>query len=166
MSAGGRLPVIVVMGPSGSGKTTVGGALASELGWRFVDADALHPPANVAKMASGVPLDEADRGPWLEAVRGELAGMAAAGRGGVVACSALRRAHRERLGVPGVRFAYLKASPETLRARLAGRAGHFFSAALLASQLDAFEEPAGALTLDATRPPGELVAELRRRLGA
>ncbi|HEU4403792.1 MAG TPA: gluconokinase, GntK/IdnK-type [Polyangiaceae bacterium] len=166
--AGGRAPVVVVMGPSGSGKTTVGGLLAAELGVRFVDADALHPPANVAKMATGAPLDEADRGPWLEALRGELEAMVAAGRGGVLACSALRRSHRARLGVPGVAFAYLKAPPETLRRRLAERAGHFFPAALLDSQLEALEEPEGegALTLDATRPPGELAAELARAFGA
>lgn len=163
--AGGEAPVVVVMGPSGSGKTTIGGRLAAELGWRFVDADALHPPANVTKMASGAPLDEVDRGPWLDALRAELEAMVAAGRGGVLACSALKRAHRARLGAPGVHFAYLKAPAETLRRRLVERPGHFFPAALLESQLEALEEPAGALALDATRPPAELVAELRRALG-
>jgi gluconokinase len=164
----GGEPVVVVMGPSGAGKSTVGRALADELGWRFVDADALHAPASVAKMAAGVPLDDDDRRPWLDALRAELDGMVAAGRGGVLACSALRRAHRARLAAPGVAFAYLKAPAETLRRRLSARPGHFFPVALLDSQLAALEEPDGALTLDATRPVAELVAELARfaRAGA
>ena len=89
--------IVVVMGVSGAGKTTVGAALAGEMGWDFLDADEFHPPANVAKMASGKPLDDTDRWPWLERLNGELAAREAAGSGAVLACSALKEAYRARL---------------------------------------------------------------------
>jgi gluconokinase len=142
---------VVVMGVSGSGKSTVGAALAQRLRVPFVDADTLHPAANIAKMAAGEPLDDNDRYPWLEMVGDWLAGHR---DGGVVSCSALKRMYRDQLRAhcPGVEFLYLSGAPELIAGRLAARSGHFMPAALLRSQFDALE-PLGAdeagITLDA-----------------
>ncbi|HEX4098071.1 MAG TPA: gluconokinase, partial [Caulobacteraceae bacterium] len=101
---------LVVMGVSGSGKSTIAAPLAKALGWDFKEGDELHPPANIEKMASGHPLTDADRWPWLHAVRAWIDAEVAAGRSGVITCSALKRAYRDRLrdGQPAVRFIYLK----------------------------------------------------------
>jgi gluconokinase len=133
---------IVVMGVSGSGKSTVGSALAQRLRVPFIDADTLHPPANIAKMAAGEALDDDDRYPWLEEVGQWLADHRG---GGVVACSALKRTYRDRLRAhcPRVEFLHLRGSPELIGSRLAARSGHFMPAALLRSQFDALE-PLGA----------------------
>ncbi|CDO89083.1 gluconate kinase [Mycobacterium triplex] len=130
------------MGVSGSGKSTVGSALAQRLRVPFVDADSLHPPANVAKMAAGQPLDDDDRHPWLDRVGEWLADHR---EGGVASCSALKRAYRDQLRAhcPRVEFLYLRGSPELIGARLAARSDHFMPAALLRSQFDALE-PLGA----------------------
>lgn len=126
------------MGVSGSGKSTVGAALAQRMGVPFVDADTLHPPANIAKMTAGEPLDDDDRYPWLDQV-GEW--LAAHRDGGVASCSALKRSYRDQLRVhcPGVEFLHLSGSPELIGGRLAARSGHFMPAALLRSQFDALE---------------------------
>lgn len=128
------------MGVSASGKSTVGAALAERLGVPFLDGDDLHPAENVAKMASGRPLDDDDRMPWLDAVGGVLADAAATG-GLVVACSALKRAYRDRLRAkaPAAVFVHLAGDPETLARRAAERTGHFMPASLLVSQLAALE---------------------------
>jgi gluconokinase len=133
---------IVVMGVSGSGKSTVGSALAQRLRVPFLDADALHPPANIAKMTAGEPLNDDDRYPWLEKVGEWLAGHR---DGGVVACSALKRKYRDQLRAhcPRVEFLHLRGSPEVIGRRLAARSGHFMPPALLQSQFDALE-PLGA----------------------
>jgi gluconokinase len=133
---------IVVMGVSGSGKSTVGSVLAQRLGVPFVDADSLHPPANIAKMSAGQPLDDDDRYPWLERVGEWLAGHS---DGGVVSCSALKRKYRDQLRAhcPSAQFLHLSGSAKAIGARLAARTGHFMPAALLRSQLDALE-PLGA----------------------
>lgn len=159
-------PLVVVMGPAGCGKTTVGSALAAQLAVPFRDADDLHPPDNRARMARGQPLDETHRAPWLERVHAELAAAAATGRGLVMACSALRAAHRSTLanGLPALRFVVLAVDRATLAARLAARPGHFFPASLLDSQLAAFEPPADALTVDGTRPVAELAAAIAAAL--
>jgi gluconokinase len=139
------LPVVVVMGVSGCGKSAVGAALAERLGVPCADADDFHPAANIAKMASGRPLDDADRWPWLDIVAGWIAERGTAG--GVVGCSALRRRYRDRLraGAPGVPlfFLHLDGTEELLTGRLTARTGHFMPASLLRSQLDALE-PLGA----------------------
>jgi carbohydrate kinase (thermoresistant glucokinase family) len=155
--------VIVVSGVSGSGKSTVGALLASRLGWDFLDADDLHPPANIAKMASGVPLTDADRGPWLDAV-GRAA--SAPGRAGaVVACSALRVVHRDRLRerVPDLVVVQLMAHPDLIGDRLSTRVDHFMPPTLLASQFAALEPLSAAeagLVLDVGATPEALVARI------
>ncbi|ORV61728.1 gluconate kinase [Mycobacterium europaeum] len=144
---------VVVMGVSGSGKSTVGTALAQRLRVPFVDADTLHPRANIAKMAAGEPLDDDDRFPWLDRV-GEW--LAAHRRGGVVSCSALKRKYRDQLRghCPRVEFLHLAGSPALISGRLATRTGHFMPAALLRSQFDALEPLAAdesGVTVDAGR---------------
>jgi gluconokinase len=133
------LPLIVVMGVSGSGKTTIGGMLAARLGVPYAEADDFHPAANIAKMAAGLPLDDADRAPWLDTIAGWLAERGP--RGGVVSCSALRRRYRDRLrtAAPGLFFAHLDGAPELVAARLGARTGHFMPPGLLDSQFDALE---------------------------
>ena len=134
---------LVVMGVSGSGKSTIAQRLAAALGWEFLDGDDLHPPANIVKMSAGVPLQDADRWPWLEAIASWMRGELDAGRSAVVACSALRRVYRDRLreAGPGVRFVYLAVAHEELARRMRARA-HFMPPALLDSQLATLEEPA------------------------
>jgi carbohydrate kinase (thermoresistant glucokinase family) len=134
---------ILVMGVSGSGKSTVGRALATRLGRPFLDADDLHPPANVAKMSAGIPLTDADRAPWLRRISQWLADRRAAGEPGVLACSALKRAYRDRLRAtePGLRIAFLAGEPDLLAERLGARHGHFFPARLLQAQLADLEVP-------------------------
>jgi gluconokinase len=135
-------PLLVVMGVSGSGKSTVGAALAQRLGVPFADADDLHPPANIAKMASGQPLDDDDRYPWLETIGAWLAERDAAG--GVISCSALKVAYRDQIRrhAPRVRFIHLSGSRDVIARRQASRPGHFMPASLLASQF-AILEPLG-----------------------
>ncbi|MEW2359127.1 gluconokinase [Spirillospora sp. NPDC029432] len=153
-------PLLVVMGVSGSGKTTFGTALARRLGVPFADADDFHPAANIAKMSAGVPLDDADRLPWLRAIGGWLAGHA--GSGGAVGCSALKRAYRDLLReyAPAVEFVHLDGDPEVVRRRVAARPGHFMPAALVDSQFEALEplEPGErGIVLDLDTPVGDLV---------
>ena len=159
--------VVVVMGVAGSGKSTVGKALAAALGWRFVDADDHHSPANVAKMARGEPLDDADRLPWLDELHGIIADALGRRAGLVLACSALKARYRERLtgGDARVRFAYLAGTPELLRSRLAQRAGHFMKPGMLDSQLAALEPPAEAIEVDAALPVEAIVAHVCAALG-
>jgi gluconokinase len=128
---------VVVMGVSGSGKSTVGAALAGRLGVPFADADSFHPAANVAKMAAGTPLDDDDRGPWLDAVGQWLADH----DDGVMSCSALKRRYRDQLRAhrTDIAFLQLTGSPELIAARQAGRAGHFMPSSLLMSQFEALE---------------------------
>lgn len=134
---------VIVMGVSGSGKSAVGAALADALGLPFADGDDFHPARNVAKMSAGQPLGDTDRWPWLDAIGGLIDRWRAAGQGGVVACSALRRSYRDRLraGRPQVRFAFLDVPRSVLVARLADRPGHFMPASLLDSQLATLEPP-------------------------
>lgn len=130
---------VVVMGVAGSGKTTVGARLADRLGARFVDADGLHPQANVDKMSAGQPLDDDDRWPWLQRVRDELC----SGQPTVVACSALTRRYRDVLReAGGVQFVFLDLDAATARERAENRAGHFMGTGMVASQFETLEDPA------------------------
>lgn len=127
------------MGVSGSGKTTVGRCVAERLGVPFADGDDFHTPENRARMARGEPLDDADRAPWLDALRAHLLACKARGSGGVLACSALKNAYREHLDVGGVAFRRVTAPEDVLYRRLETRKGHYFPKTLLQSQLDALE---------------------------
>ena len=153
------------MGPAGSGKTTVGELLAGQLGWEFADGDNFHSPANIEKMTRGVPLDDNDRIPWLEAIREAMEQWNAQRRNVVMACSALKKSYRERLQInSGVRLVYLKGTYDLLRERLHARKGHYATEQLLASQFADLEEPTDAVTVDVARTPEEIVAGIRRQL--
>lgn len=136
---------VVVMGPSGVGKTTVAKLIAERVGWRFAEADAFHPPANIDKMSKGVPLTDDDRWPWLALIRDWMSDEAAAGRDSVVTCSALKRSYRDVLrgAHARVRFVALTASAKLVEARMAERKGHYMPVSLLASQFAALEPLAG-----------------------
>lgn len=135
--------VLVVMGVSGSGKTTIAALLAGRLGWEYEDGDDFHPPENVAKMHGGTPLTDEDRWPWLQAIAGWIDATRSAGRHGVVACSALRRAYRDILigDRPDVRLVYLHGDKQLIAARQAARLNHYMPATLVDSQFAALEEP-------------------------
>ena len=157
--------VLVVMGVSGSGKTTIAKPVAEHLGWDFEEGDDLHPAANIAKMKAGHPLTDADRGPWLLAVRGWIRRELDAGKSGVITCSALKRAYRDRLseGLPGVRFVYLKGDETTIGARMQQRHGHFMPQSLLDSQFDTLEPPTPdehAIAIDIRQPVEKQVEQI------
>ena len=157
--------IVVVMGVAGSGKTTVGAALAAELGCAFLDADVLHPEANVEAMQQGKPLTDDDRAPWLAAVHMRLLEAAHRGDRLVVACSALKRSYRRVLGRGiHVTWVYLKGDAELIRRRLERRTNHFMRSDLLASQFDALEEPRDAIVVDVSPPPDAIVREILARL--
>jgi gluconokinase len=159
--------VVIVMGVAGSGKTTVGRRLAEALGWSYCEGDDLHPPANLQKMAAGLPLTDADRLPWLLELRRRIEHFLGAGENAVTACSALKASYREILagGLEGVRFVHLTGSPALIRERLAHRTGHFMKAAMLDSQLAALEPPEGAVEVDVAGSPEAIVEVIRGRLG-
>ena len=163
----GRTPVIVVvMGVTGSGKTTIGVLLAQRLAWEFVDADSFHSPENVEKIRRGIPLGDADRAPWLWALRDAMEGWVAQHESVMLACSALKESYRDELCIAGeTRFVYLKGSYDLIYQRLRHRHGHFASEAILASQFAALEEPDDAITVDVDHSEDEIVAEIVRQLG-
>jgi gluconokinase len=161
---------VVLMGVSGSGKTTVAELLAKQLGWRFIEGDKLHPPANVEKMKQGIPLTDADRAPWLDRIGEELRSWVTAGQSGVLTCSALKRAYRDRIrsARPDVRIVYLKGSEALIKSRVAARHHEYMPASLLKSQFAALEEPApdeAVVTVDAVGSPETEVAAIIAKLG-
>jgi gluconokinase len=157
--------IVLLMGPAGSGKTTVGELLASQLGWEFADGDSFHSPANIEKMSRGVPLDDHDRIPWLDAIRAAMEHWNAQRRNVVLACSALKKSYRERLLInSAVRLVYLKGTFDLLRQRLHARKGHYATEQILKSQFADLEEPADAITMDVARSPEEIVAQIRKQL--
>jgi len=158
--------VVILMGVAGSGKTTIGQRLARDLGWPFYDGDDFHPPANVDKISRGMALTDADREPWLAALRQLIADQVRDGRSAIVACSALKLAHRDRLRVDKdhVRFVYLKGDYTLIQQRLEAREGHFAQANLLNSQFEALEEPGDALTVDVCPAPEAVVSLIKRGL--
>jgi gluconokinase len=157
--------IVVLMGVCGSGKTVVGQALATDLGWPFFDGDDFHPPANVAKMAAGTPLVDADRWPWLDRLAAEMAAMNERGADAVLACSALKNAYRDRIGRAGnVRFVYLEGDYDTIAARLATRAHRYMPPTLLASQFATLEEPEDAIVIDVRDSVPVQIAKIRTGL--
>jgi carbohydrate kinase (thermoresistant glucokinase family) len=153
---------VVVMGVSGSGKSTLGALLADALAVPFLEGDSFHPPENVARMAAGIALTDADRDGWLRTLAGQLQQHADAGV--VMSCSALKRSYRDVLrgGAPKLALICLSGAPETLAQRMAGRSGHYMPPSLLASQLATLEPPQPdehALTLDIRHAPEQLLGE-------
>ncbi|WP_293423854.1 gluconokinase [Phreatobacter sp.] len=160
--AGRALPTaLVVMGVSGSGKSTVGIEIARRLGWDFRDGDAFHPPSNVAKMRSGAPLTDDDRWPWLDAIAAEVAARENRGDHVVIACSALKRAYRDRLRASraAIRFVHLAGSFELIDGRMQARQDHFMPASLLKSQfatLEPLEPDEDSVTVPVNADPSEI----------
>lgn len=161
--------IVLLMGVSGSGKTTVGEALAAKLGCAFFDADHFHPRANILKMATGQPLTDDDRLPWLHTLRGMIEGWLGVGASAVLACSALKRRYRDLLMRPGepIRLVYLRGDAATILDRMRGRS-HFFKPAMLQSQFDALEPPTSAeaaVIVDIDAEVDEVVAAILTALG-
>lgn len=153
------------MGIVGAGKTTIGTLLARRLGWEFIEGDSFHPPANIEKMSHGIPLSDADRIPWLEAIRDVIRQRVAASLSAVVACSALKSSYRDVLRVgPEVQFVYLRGDPKMIAERLQARHGHFATEQLLASQVETLEEPEDAIIVDVSGTPEQIVEKVLRRL--
>jgi len=162
--------VLVLMGVSGSGKTTVAQVIAERLHWPFEEGDALHPPANVAKMAAGHPLTDEDRAPWLAKVADWVDARLDAGESGVITCSALKRSYRALIDRRGerVEFVYLHGSRELIASRLAARHGHFMPSSLLDSQLATLEEPTAdepAIRVEIGAAPQAVAADVLAALG-
>jgi gluconokinase len=164
--------ILVVMGVSGSGKTEVGRGLAAALGAGFFDADEYHPPANVAKMSAGTPLTDDDRRPWFDRLDREVIAPCAPGETRVLACSALKKIHRDRLRAasPGaVRFVHLAGDFDTIHGRMTARQGHFMRAEMLRSQFATLEDPAAqgeqdVLTVSIHPPVREIVRQITSSL--
>ena len=160
--------ILIVFGVSGAGKTTVGKMLAEQLGWHFLEADDFHPTANIKKMRSGHPLTDDDRWPWLERSRQQIERSLAAEENAVLACSALKRAYRDRLRVSEeVKFVFLRGDYALIEKQLRSRHGHFMNPTLLQSQFDDLEEPQpdeNVLTIQLGRSPQELVEEIIAKL--
>jgi len=166
----GPPPVLVVMGVSGAGKSTVAKAVAARLRWTFLEGDDLHPAANVAKMRRGIPLDDADRAPWLAAIAAWIDAQARAGAPGIVACSALKHRYRQVLtdGRPFVRIVYLEGDRDIIRERIEARKHAYFPAALLDSQFEALEPPGPdehPIVVDVSQPLEAQVEEIIKAVG-
>ncbi len=159
--------VIILMGAAGAGKTTVGQALAATLGWTFLEADDYHTPASVARLRAGIALTDVDRAPWLATLRALVARAVDRREHTVLACSALKAAYRGTLshGLRQVRVVYLQATEPLLHERLAARQGHIAGPAILPAQLADLQEPADALTVDASWPVERIVARVRYEYG-
>ena len=150
------------MGVAGSGKSTIASLLAERLDWAYVDGDSFHPPANIAKMSAGTPLDDEDRWPWLHAIAAHIDAIRAAGGHAVVTCSALKRAYRDILigSRADVRLVYLDADRQTITSRFASRTGHFMPVSLVESQFAALEVPSGEerpMVVSIEPPPAAIV---------
>jgi gluconokinase len=156
----------MIMGVTGSGKTTVAEMLAQKHGWEFADADDFHSPANKEKIRQGIPLTDADREPWLQALHARVAEWAAESRNAVLACSALKKSYREEISTGDApTIVYLRGSYELIASRLRERHEHFADVKILASQFATLEEPSNAITIDVTQTPAQIVSEIESRLG-
>lgn len=154
--------IVIVMGVSGSGKTTVGKLLAESLDWDFQDADDFHPAGNIEKMSRGIPLDDADRMPWLWQMQSAIADWLQAKKNVVLACSALKASYRSLLfgDRTGMKLIYLKGDFELISRRLQQRKNHYMKAGLLSSQFAALEEPHNVIVIDAAQPPEAIVQQI------
>jgi gluconokinase len=158
--------IVVVMGVTGAGKTTVGSLLAAQLGWEFADADSFHPASNVEKMSHGIPLTDADRAPWLAAMRSTIERWISEKKSAVLACSALKRSYRQELLIsPEVHLVYLRGSYESIARQLRARHGHFATESILADQFANLEEPEDANVIDVGQDPATMVKQIRVQLG-
>jgi gluconokinase len=160
-------PILVVMGVAGTGKSTVAGLLAERLHWELQEGDDLHPPANVAKMSAGIPLDDQDRWPWLDAIAAWIASKRERGEPGLVTCSALKRSYRDRLRGPNVIFVFLNGPRAVIEARIASRTSHYMPPSLLDSQLATLEPPTSdenVLQVNLSAGPQQEVAEVLHAL--
>jgi len=158
--------IVIVMGVVGAGKTTIGRLLAQQLGWSFSDADDYHAASSVEKIRNGIPLTDEDRTPWLQALREAIVRWIAEGKNEVLACSALKRAYRQMLQAgPDVRFVYLEGTAVLIAERLRSRRGHFANEQILSSQLADLEKPEGAVTVNISASPEEIVGKIRKALG-
>ncbi len=157
--------IIVLMGVTGSGKTTVGRLLAEKLAWTYFDADEFHPESNIEKMKGGLPLNDADRKPWLESLRELIHDCLGRSESAVLACSALKESYRGFLLVDqNVKLVYLKGEYELIRQRLSERRDHYMDPKLLDSQFETLEEPAESLRVDIASDPREIVSIIRSHL--
>jgi gluconokinase len=156
--------ILVLMGVSGSGKTTIGTLLAQRTGWTFADADDYHPLANKQKMASGQPLDDADRAPWLATLNELILKWQSEGKGGILACSALKASYRDTLAhdvTPGtIHFVFLDGTEELIAQRLQARSHEFMNPKLLESQLATLERPEGAIRVSIDQPEEKIVDQV------
>jgi carbohydrate kinase (thermoresistant glucokinase family) len=166
-------PILIVMGVAGTGKSTVAGLLAERLNWELQEGDDLHPPANVAKMAAGIPLDDQDRWPWLDAIAAWIASKRERGEPGLVTCSALKRSYRDRLRGPDVIFVFLNGPREVIEARMTSRKDHYMPLSLLDSQLATLEPPTSDenvlevnLSADTHEEVAEVLQALEGRIGS
>lgn len=158
--------VIVLMGVTGSGKTTIGKLLSKQLGWSYYDADDFHTSANVEKMRGGIPLNDQDRKPWLEALRNLIRNCLEHNEPAVLGCSALKESYRKYLLLDErVRLIYLKGDYELIKKRLSRRRGHYMNPKLLDSQFDTLEEPTDAISVDISSTPKQIVKTIRNALG-
>ncbi len=158
--------IVVLMGVSGVGKTTVGRILSGKLGWPLFDADEFHSALSIEKMRNGIPLEDADRWPWLDRMNAMLREREGRGESVLLACSALKQVYRDRLskGTADLRWIYLKGAFELIRERLEARKGHYMKAGLLESQFAALEEPGDALNIDVDDTPHAIADSILRRL--
>lgn len=160
--------IVIIFGVSGAGKTTVGKLLAREIGWRFIEADDFHPATNVEKMRSGHPLTDEDRWPWLERLRQQIDQSLIAGQNAVLACSALKRAYRDRLRVSDeVKLVFLRGDYALIEKQLRNRRRHFMNPNLLQSQFDDLEQPQqgeNVPTIELGRTPEQIVRAIKTKL--
>ena len=160
--------IVILMGVSGVGKTTIGQVLSDKLGWALFDADEFHSPASIEKMRNGIPLQDADRWPWLDRMNAMLVEKEGRGESLLLACSALKQVYRDRLakGAADLRWIYLKGSVDLIRKRLEARKGHYMKAGLLESQFATLEEPGNAFEFDTADTPEAIADTILRQLHA